>query len=128
MQSHKKKLIELTLGAIKEMQDDLTYSSFQKTIEDTYEESIKYKKLKNEERQLTQEINETTAKYKRLQNEFSREQDESTKEMTDLKKQKNEAQVEKDLHIEYIARRIEGKQSCSSRLHKKAETELLKQI
>lgn len=48
--------------------------------------------------------------------------------MTDLKKQKNEAQVEKDLHIEYIARRIEGKQSCSNRLHKKAETELLKKI
>ena len=77
---------------------------------------------------LTQEIQETTAAYKKLQNDFSREQDENTKEMTELKRQKNEAQVEKDLHIQYLERQIQGKQSCEDRLHKKQETELQKEI
>ena len=77
---------------------------------------------------LTQEIQETTAAYKKLQNDFSREQDENTKEMTELKRQKNEAQVEKDLHIQYLERQIQGKQSCEDRLHKKKETELQKEI
>jgi len=48
--------------------------------------------------------------------------------MTELKRQKNEAQVEKDLHIQYLERQIQGKQSCEDRLHKKKETELQKEI
>ena len=48
--------------------------------------------------------------------------------MTELKRQKNEAQVEKDLHIQYLERQIQGKQSCEDRLHKKQETELQKEI
>ena len=48
--------------------------------------------------------------------------------MTELKRQKNEAQVEKDLHIQYLERQIQGKQSCEDRLHKKEETELQKEI
>ena len=63
-----------------------------------------------------------------MQNEFTREQDENTKEMTELKRQKNEAQVEKDLHIQYLERQIQGAQSFEDRLHKKQETELQKEI
>ncbi len=77
---------------------------------------------------LTQDIQETTARYKKLQNDFSREQDENDKEMKELKRQKNEAQVEKELHIQYLERQIQGKQSCEDRLHKKKETELQKEI
>ena len=58
---------------------------------------------------MTNEIQETTAQYKKLQNDFTHEQDENTKEMTELKRQKNEAQVEKDLHIQYLERQIQGK-------------------
>ena len=65
---------------------------------------------------------------KDLQNSYSKEQDENQKEMTELKRQKNEAQVEKDLHIQYLERQIQGKQSCEDRLHKKKETELQKEI
>lgn len=63
-----------------------------------------------------------------MQNEFTREQDENAKEMKELKRQKNEAQVEKDLHIQYLERQIQGAQSCADRLHKKKETELQKEI
>ena len=48
--------------------------------------------------------------------------------MTELKRQKNEAQVEKDLHIQYLERQIQGQQSCEDRLHLKKETELQKEI
>lgn len=48
--------------------------------------------------------------------------------MSELKRQKNEAQVEKDLHIQYLERQIQGKQSCEDRTHKKVETELQKEI
>lgn len=48
--------------------------------------------------------------------------------MTELKRQKNEAQIEKDLHIQYLERNIQGKQSCEERLQKKKETELQKEI
>ena len=48
--------------------------------------------------------------------------------MKELKRQKNEAQVEKELHIQYLERQIQGKQSCKDRLHKKKETELQKEI
>ena len=65
---------------------------------------------------------------KDLQNAYSKELDENQKEMTELKRQKNEAQVEKDLHIQYLERQIQGKQSCEDRLHKKEETELQKEI
>lgn len=65
---------------------------------------------------------------KDLQNAYSKELDENQKEMTELKRQKNEAQVEKDLHIQYLERQIQGKQSCEDRLHKKVETELQKDI
>ena len=65
---------------------------------------------------------------KDLQNSYSKEQDENQKEMTELKRQKNEAQVEKDLHIQYLERQIQGKQSCEDRLHKKLETDLQKEI
>lgn len=63
-----------------------------------------------------------------MQNEFTREQDENSKEMKELKRQKNEAQVEKDLHIQYLERQIQGTQSCEDRLHKKKESELQKEI
>ena len=46
---------------------------------------------------------------KDLQNAYSKELDENQKEMTELKRQKNEAQVEKDLHIQYLERQIQGK-------------------
>ena len=91
-------------------------------------EQDRYEQLKEEEREKTNEIAKTTKKYKDLQNAFSKEQDENTKEMTELKRQKNEAQVEKDLHIQYLERQIQGQQSCEDRLHKKEETELQKEI
>lgn len=128
MLKHKIDLIKTTGNALDEMQGDLSFASFQKLIEEHKADSDRYDRLRGEERELTQEIQEKTAKYKKLQNDFSREQDENTKEMTELKKQKNEAQVEKDLHIQYLERRIQGKQSCEDRLHKKKETELEKQI
>ena len=110
------------------MEGDLTIFNFTRIIKEQMNESDRYEQLKDQERVLTQEIQETTAAYKKLQNDFSREQDENTKEMTELKRQKNEAQVEKDLHIQYLERQIQGKQSCEDRLHKKQETELQKQI
>ena len=110
------------------MEHDLNFQNFVNSIAAQIAESDRYDQLKEQERTLTNEIQETTAKYKRLQNEYTREQDENTKEMTELKRQKNEAQVEKDLHIQYLERQIQGKQSCEDRLHKKQETELQKQI
>ena len=110
------------------MEGELTFSNFGRIISEQIAESHRYERLKEDERELTQDIQETTAKYKKLQNDFSREQDENTKEMSELKRQKNEAQVEKDLHIQYQERLIQGKQSCEDRMHKKEETELQKEI
>lgn len=108
------------------METDLTFSKFTKDIETWVAESHRYDMLKQQEKDLTLEIDKTAKKYKKYQNEFTREQDENTKEMTELKRQKNEAQVEKDLHIQYLERQIQGAQSCEDRLHKKEETELQK--
>ena len=91
-------------------------------------EQDRYSQLKAEEKEKTLQIAETTKKYKDLQNAFLKEQDENTKEQTELKRQKNEAQVEKDLHIQYLERQIQGQQSCEDRLHLKKETELQKEI
>ena len=63
-----------------------------------------------------------------MQNDFTREQDESQKEMGELKRQKNEAETEKELHIQYLQRQLQGAQSCEDRLHKKEETALQKKI
>ena len=128
VRKHKAELVKTTKESIEEMEGDLTIFNFTRIIKDQMNESGRYEQLKEEERKLTAEIQETTAAYKKLQNDFSREQDENTKEMTELKRQKNEAQVEKDLHIQYLERQIQGKQSCEDRLHKKQETELQKQI
>jgi len=125
---HKQDLISVTNKAIDEMESDLSFVAFMSKINDAIADSHRYEQLKEQERDLTQQIQETTANYKKLQNDFSREQDENTKEMTELKRQKNEAQIEKDLHIQYLERNILGKQSCEERLQKKKETELQKEI
>ena len=106
MRKHKAELVKTTKESIEEMEQDLTIFNFTRIIKDQMNESDRYEQLKDQERVLTQEIQETTAAYKKLQNDFSREQDENTKEMTELKRQKNEAQVEKDLHIQYLERQI----------------------
>ena len=110
------------------MNNDLSFSQFSRLIQEQIDDQDRYRQLKEKEKELTLDIQDTTAKYKKEQNNFSREQDENTKEMTELKRQKNEAQVEKDLHIQYLERQIMGKQSCEDRLHKKSETELQKEI
>jgi hypothetical protein len=84
---------------MEEMENELSFASFTRTIDAQIADSHRYERLKEEERDLTQQIQETTARYKKLQNDYSREQDENTKEMKELKRQKNEAQVEKELHI-----------------------------
>ena len=104
VRNHKKELIKTTQNVVEEMMQELAFSAFTRTIDAQIADSHRYEKLKEDERQLTQEIQETTTKYKKLQNDFSREQDENTREMTDLKKQKNETQVEKELHIQYLER------------------------
>ena len=126
MLKHKTDLIKTTQMVQEEMMGDLSFASFSRLIAEHKADAERYDRLRDEERELTQEIQEKTVKYKKLQNDFSREQDENTKEMTELKKQKNEAQFEKDLHIQYLERRIQGKQSCEDRLHKKKESELEK--
>ena len=84
---------------MEEMENELSFASFTRTIDAQIADSHRYERLKEEERDLTQQIQETTARYKKLQNDYSLEQDENTKEMKELKRQKNEAQVEKELHI-----------------------------
>lgn len=90
------------------MTNELSYGKFNLEINDKIMESHKYDELKAQERDLSAQILKTTNEQKKLQNDFSREQDENTKEITSLKRDKNEAQVEKDLHIQYLERRIQG--------------------
>ena len=73
------------------METNLSFSAFTKSIQDQIAETQRYDHLRDQEKSLTADIQETTANYKKLQNDFSREQDENTKEMTELKRQKNEA-------------------------------------
>lgn len=128
VRKHKNDLIK-TVGSVgEEMEAELVFTTFERNIRDQIEESHKYERLKEEEKKLTTDIEKTTRDYKNMQNEFTREQDENSKEMTELKRQKNEAQVEKDLHIQYLERQLQGAQSCEDRLHKKKETELQKEI
>lgn len=117
-------MIKTVGGVSEEMEAELVFTTFERNIRDQIEESHKYERLKEEEKKLTTDIEKTTRDYKNMQNEFTREQDENSKEMTELKRQKNEAQVEKDLHIQYLERQLQGAQSCEDRLHKKKETEL----
>lgn len=128
MKRHKDQLSKKANDALEEMERDLVYTSFTNSIHSMIEESNKYEKLKEEERSLTQQIQDTNALYKQLQNDFSRENEENAKEMGELKRQKNEAQVEKDLHIQYLERQIMGSQSCEDRMHQKKEVELQKEI
>ena len=128
VRKHKTELIKTSQNVMEEMMNELTFAAFTRTIDEEMAKSHLYEKLKEQERDLTQEIQETTVKYKKLQNDFSRETEENTNEMTELKKQKNETQVEKELHIQYLERQITGKQSCEDRLHRKKETELIKKI
>lgn len=128
VRKHKGDLVKKMADVIQEMERDLTFINFVRNIDEQIEESRNYEKLKEEERSLTHEIQDTSAKYKRLQNEFAREQEENNKEMSELKKQKNESQVEKDLHIQYMDMVIKGKQSCEDRIHTKKENELQQQI
>ena len=128
VRKHKDYLAKKVGEALEEMERDLTYVSFTNSINAMIEDSNKYEKLKEEERSLTQQIQDTNAQYKQLQNDFARESEENSKEMSELKRAKNEAQVEKDLHIQYLERQIMGSQSCEDRMHQKREVELQKQI
>jgi len=100
VRNHKKELIFTVNKAIEEMEgEQLSFQNFANKIADQIQESHRYEKQKEQERELSQQITETTALYKKMQNDYSREQDENMKEMTELKRLKNEAQIEKDLNI-----------------------------
>ena len=128
VRKHKTDLVKKIEEVIWEMEHDLTFNNFNRNINEQIEDQQKYDKQKQEERQLTQDIQVTSAKYKKMQNDFAKEQEENNKEMAELKRQKNETQVEKDLHIQYLKRQIQGKQSCEDRLHDKMESEIQKKI
>ncbi len=51
---------------MEEMETELTFASFSRTIDTQIADSHRYERLKEEERQLTQDIQETTARYKKL--------------------------------------------------------------
>ena len=66
VRKHKTDLVKTTGEVLEEMQRELSFSNFTRTIEEQIENSHKYERLKEEERQLTQDIQETSAKYKKL--------------------------------------------------------------
>ena len=66
VRKHKQQLIKTTQDVIEEMMRDLTYPNFTKNINDQSEELRKYELLKEQERELTVNINNTTSEYKKL--------------------------------------------------------------
>ena len=63
---HKRELVKKGRDVIEEMEKDLTFAAFVQEIDAQIAESDRYDKLKEQERQLTNDIQETTAQYKRL--------------------------------------------------------------
>lgn len=56
MQNHKKALVQTTTVVQEEMQGDLSFASFSRLIAEHKADSEKYDRLRDEERELTQEI------------------------------------------------------------------------
>ena len=66
VKKHKEKLINTMNTVMEEMETELTFASFTRTIDTQIADSHRYERLKEEERNLTQDIQETTARYKKL--------------------------------------------------------------
>lgn len=99
MKNHKTSLCRAIDGVILEMNDDLTYSTFRKSIEDQLNEARKNDELKTTEKRLITEIQNINLEHKKQQNEYAKEKEENDIEVSNLKKNVNETQVEKELHL-----------------------------
>ena len=104
------------------------YNNSNNSINKEIEESNMFAVLAAQEKELSQRIKQVTDDYKNAQNEYAREQHENTEEIKDLRTKVNEAKVEKELHIQYLQRIIEGAQSCQDRLYRQKESDLQSQI
>ena len=106
------------------MNNNLSYQAFRKSIDEEIQESDKYDQQKKAEKELLAEINEITTRHKKLQNEYSNEQKENAQEVANLKRTVNEVQVEKELHLQYLERQIEGEYSMHNRKYRKKQQAL----
>jgi len=61
-------------------------------------------------------------------NDFSKEQEEQNQEVNQLKKTVNETHVEKELHLQYLERQIDGEYAMYNRKYKQMEQNKLKII
>lgn len=129
VQRHKSKLIDTIERVIREINgDSLAYNEFRRMIEDETAESDKYEQQKEREKQLTMDIQKLTADNKKAVAEWTKEQEEDNLEINQLKKNVNETQVEKELHLQYLERQIEGEYAMYNRKYKQMESNLLKEI
>ena len=115
---HKVALIEALNNLKQELMDHQQFNNSNNSINKEIEESNMFAVLAAQEKELSQKIKQVTDDYKNAQNEYAREQEENNAEITELRKKVNEAKVEKDLHIQYLERIIQGSQSCQDRLYK----------
>ena len=91
-------------------------------------ESGKYEQQREKEKQLINEIQSISQTHKKEMNEFTKEQEDQNQEVNQLKKTVNETQVEKELHLQYLERQIDGEYAMYNRKYKQMEQNKLKII
>jgi hypothetical protein len=84
--------------------------------------------LRNDEKDLNQEIKRLNDDFKRAQDEYAKEANENNQQILDLKKTVNETKTEKELYVQYRKREIEGKLSTLARVFDKEKLKLKEKI
>ena len=105
---HKMALIEALNNLKTELMDHQQFNTSNNSINKEIEESNMFAVLAAQEKELSQRIKQVSDEYKNAQNEYLREVKENSEEIKDLRTKVNEAKVEKELHIQYLQRIIEG--------------------
>lgn len=107
---------------------ELSYAQFKGDIKAGLDSQGEFDRLRNDEKELNQEIKKLNEDFKKAQDEYAKEANENNQEILNLKKQVNETKTEKELYVQYRARETDGKLSCQRRIFDKEKLRLNERI
>ena len=107
---------------------ELSYAQFKGDIKAGLDSQGEFDRLRNNEKELNQEIKKLYEDFKKAQDEYAKEANENNQEILNLKKQVNETKTEKELYVQYRARETDGKLSCQRRIFDKEKLRLNERI
>lgn len=128
IKQYKKKLEHDLADLMELMNENQSFSSFKQLIDNEVKQMKMFDNLKEEEKNLTNEIKDINEKFKKFQDEWAQEAQEQQEEIQLKKSKCNEAKTERELMVKYKDQEIQGRYACHRRLYEYKETVLRDKI